>query len=200
MPEGNIALIDMDGTVADYEGQLRHDLNLLRHPDEPLDIWSDEPHVEQRRRLVKALPGWWRKLQPITNGLLVVQLMRSHGFQLQILTKGPKHVPMAWAEKVEWCQEHIPDAYPTICQGVPEKGGGKDTVYGKVLFDDYPNFMIPWLEHRPRGLGIMLANDQNKHFCHRNVVKFDGNNLDEVNRALSLAATRKSGEPLILEK
>ncbi len=53
-------------------------------------------------------------------------------------------------------------------------------MYGKMLTDDWPNYMIRWLEWRPRGLGIMPAQKWNEGFEHSNVVRYDGTNLAEV--------------------
>lgn len=63
-----IALIDMDGTVADYEGQLLADLEHIRGPEEPVitNIWEHHgPHVTRRMSLIKNMPSWWKKLPVI---------------------------------------------------------------------------------------------------------------------------------------
>jgi hypothetical protein len=56
----------------------------------------------------------------------------------------------------------------------------KGLVYGAVLVDDWPDYILKWLEHRPRGLVIMPAHDHNAGFTHHNVVRYDGTNIDEV--------------------
>jgi len=66
-------------------------------------------------------------------------------------------------------------------------------VYGKFLYDDYPDYMLKWLEHRPRGLGIMPANRANQGFQHAQVVRWDGTNLDEVAARLRAAHKRLPG-------
>ncbi len=34
-------------------------------------------------------------------------MAREIGFKIRILTKGPRHTPQAWAEKLLWCQKNI---------------------------------------------------------------------------------------------
>ncbi len=68
MSHDNIALIDLDGIVADCDGALREQQALLRSPDEPpfQDRYSgggEEPaYIEARRKLIQRQPGFWRNL------------------------------------------------------------------------------------------------------------------------------------------
>lgn len=191
--EAPIALIDLDGTVADFVGQMRRDLERLRAPEEPAldEIWPAPEHLEARMDLIKAQPGWWRRLPVLEQGMRVIDLMRHLGFELHVLTKAPLRAFHAWTEKVEWCSEHLPDAFPTITHN-------KSLVYGHVLFDDYPKFMQAWLDQRPRGLGLMLKNEFNEDYEHPQVIKFSGDNLGQVKRALEIARDREPGEDLDL--
>jgi len=188
----NIGLFDMDGSLVDYPGQLRQDLLKLQGPNEPPldDIWAAEklPHISARMRLIKSLPGWWRNLPTIEAGMQIFNLARSMGFHNNILTKGPRNQPMAWQEKVEWCRASLPPGTPVHI--TEDKG----LFYGKFLYDDFPEYILSWLEHRPRGLGIMPVNEWNKSFTHPQVVKWDGTNLEEVTRALKACLDRPMGE------
>lgn len=197
-----IALIDLDGTVADYEGQMLKDLEELRGPTETVtkSIWDHQgEHIVRRMDTIKNTPDWWANLPVIEAGMRVVEVLREQEWEMLILTKGPKNTKQAWTQKVVWAEEKMPDAYPIITGGRRDnKSGGKSLVYGKVLFDDYPEFMGAWLEAHPRGLGIMPVNSGNEDFQHPNVVKYDGTNLDEVRRVLLIAKARKPMEPLVL--
>ena len=106
-----------------------------------------------------------------------------------MLTKGPLSSPNAWSEKVEWCKEHLPDADVTISQN-------KALVYGRVLVDDYPPYFLPWLEHRPRGLVVCVAHPWNAEAAHPNVIRYTGENLDEVRARLRRAWERADNESL----
>ena len=194
----SIALFDMDGSLADYDGALIRDLEPLRSPWEPAitrdNLWQPElgEHIRARMRLIKAQPGWWLNLDPIPLGMQVLALCQQHGFDIHILTKGPKRYALAWDEKVRWCQRYIGpevDVHLTSDKGM---------VYGKLLYDDYPDYMLRWLRHRPRGLGIMPVCPHNRDFTHPNVVKWDGSNLEEVSRAIITAKNRTPGEDLLL--
>lgn len=167
-----IALVDMDGTIVDYDGAMTRDLEMLRAPEEPLvrHRGPDEdnpPHIEARVRLIRNQPGWWRGLKPLLPGIQMLQIMQQMGFSVHILTKGPKSTHSAWTEKAQWCHDHIPGVPVTVT-------ADKGLAYGKVLMDDWPPYVTRWLEWRPRGLVIMPSWPWNKDFTHPNVIKYDG--------------------------
>ena len=172
-----IALIDMDGTVADYDGQMQADLEMLRCPEEPvyddLGPGKHPPHIERRMQLIKRQPNWWRNLPELKAGMQIVEVLRELGFSLHVLTKGPYNTTTAWTEKVNWVREHLPDAQITITE---EKG----LVYGKLLVDDWPPYIESWLAHRPRGLVIMPAHPWNKTFTHPRVIRYEGRVTDNL--------------------
>jgi len=56
----------------------------------------------------------------------------------------------------------------------------KGLVYGKVLVDDWPEYIERWLKWRPRGIVIMPANSANLGFSHRQVLRYTGKNLAQV--------------------
>jgi 5'-nucleotidase len=174
-----IALIDLDGTVADFDKVMAAELNRLKAPEEPeyndARDW-EKPWIKARRRYIKNAPGFWHELPVIDTGMQVVGLLRSHGFHLMVLTKGPHQSTQAWAEKTMWVHKWIPDAGMTI---TTDKSG----YYGKVLFDDWPDYIEPWLKHRPRGRVIMTDQPWNKDFSHPQVLRYTGD-LQEVNDML----------------
>lgn len=209
----NTFLWDMDGSLADYEAALIRDLNLLRSPQEVQvergNLWDLEKfdHIRERMHLIKNQPGWWLNLAPILKGFAVFSIAKEIGFRNQILTKGPHNRSRAWAEKVEWCAKHLSEA--DICivsknggESVPQKSG----VYGKVLYDDYPDYVQGWLEHRPRGLAIMPVRKgvELKHsvYAHPNVIKWDGQDetFSYIKRMLLRVFARKPNEPLDLKE
>lgn len=191
---GKVALVDMDGTLVDYVGQLERDLAALAAPGEkPVSmarLWDEgvSDHLQRRMDIIKQQAGWWRELPDLTFGHHVLHWLREIGFDIHILTKGPYRTTSAWTEKVEWCRARLsPDAKVTITED-------KSLVYGRVLVDDYPDYMTAWLEWRPRGLGIMPKSETNKDFRHERVVIYDGTNAAEVRAALQAAFDREAGE------
>lgn len=169
-----IALIDLDGTLTDYHSAMLGELALLAAPGDPTQYspgWSNThadaeriPWMEARCDLIKRQPGFWRNMRPIADGFRVVELLRELEFELMILSRGPIRTTSAWTEKADWCREHIPDAAITITHD-------KSHYYGRVLFDDYPSYVTPWLAHRPRGLVLMLEQPWNRDFEHPQVLK-----------------------------
>jgi 5'(3')-deoxyribonucleotidase len=189
-----IALIDLDGTVADYDGAMRAAMESLRAPSEPSNEAprdGEPPHIEARRKLIQQKPGFWRNLAPLAAGFDVVEELRVLGFELHVLTKGPKSSPNAWSEKVEWCAEHLPDANVTVT-------GDKSLVYGRVLVDDFPPYFTKWLAVRPRGLVVCVAHPWNVEYAaggpaeHPSVLRYAGlGDRLELRRRLAHAYERE---------
>lgn len=189
--EDHVALIDLDGTVADCDGALDKEQRRIQAPDEPpyKDRYSggeEPPYIEARRKLIQRQPGFWRNLAPIPLGFEIVEELRALNFALHVLTKGPKHNGNAWAKKVEWCREHLPDALVTVTSD-------KSLVYGRVLVDDFPPYFLDWLKVRPRGLVVCVAHKWNEGIEHPNVLRYDGTNRDELRRRLTQAYERQGG-------
>ena len=192
-----IGLFDMDGSLFEFEGEMRRLLELMRAPQEPPipeNLWDLDNlgYMKHRMRAIKSTPGFWLNLEPIQAGMKVLNAARDMGYLINILTKGPVKISIAWSEKVECCHRHIPapfDMHVTTNKGL---------TYGNMLYDDFPGYMLSWLKFRPRGLGIMPACINNRDFSHPQVVKYTDDNFDEVVDALSIAANRKPGEALAL--
>lgn len=177
-PAEPIALVDMDGTLCDYDGKMRQQLAALRAPEEPeVADWDNSPHNKMRRKLVKRVPGFWEDLEPLDLGFQLLALVRELEFDVHILTKGPADASGAWAEKVRWCQRHVPDIPVTITSD-------KGLLYGKVLIDDWPPYFLRWLEWRPRGLVVIPAQRWNAEYGdlekHSSCIRYDGTNLTAV--------------------
>lgn len=182
--ENNIGLFDLDNSLADYTGGLNDALHKLMSEEEIAsfkDLWEEydeKPFIRARIRLIKSQPGFWLNLLPILKGFAILKTAKDIGFNIHILTKGPKKLPAAWQEKVLWAQKYLgqdADIHITSDKGM---------VYGKFLYDDFPDYMLRWLKNRPRGLGIMPVTNENKSFTHPNVIKWDGKNYDEIVDAL----------------
>jgi 5'(3')-deoxyribonucleotidase len=191
-----IALIDLDGTIADYDGEMHRRMELIRGPNEPVfEGWDNvPPHISCRRDLIKKQPGFWRGLPRLRKGFEVVDELREFKFELHVLTKGPVKTTSAWTEKVEWCQENIPDANVTVTQD-------KSIVYGRILFDDFPPYFTAWLRNRPRGLVICLAHPWNAQYGvggseeNANVFRYSGlDDVHELRARLRKAFDRGSGQ------
>ena len=192
-----IALFDMDGTLCNFSKAIMNGFDLLNDHDqaeeaiELFDQGGQMPDwVVNQYDMIKQRPGFWRDLEPISSGFMILKMAQEIGFTPHILTKGPKRTTSAWTEKVEWCHAHLGnDIDITITQD-------KGLFYGRVLVDDFPNYMNRWLEWRPRGLGIMPVADNNKTYIHPCVVMFDEthDSYMRVQQALQKAFDREPVE------
>jgi 5'(3')-deoxyribonucleotidase len=180
-----LALVDLDGTLADYDGSLVTRMRRLQAPSEvpycgrgPDGDESEESHTKARRRLVQGSPGFWRGLERIPRGFEVVDILRSLGFDLHVLSKGPRNTPSAWSEKMEWCKKQLDNVPVTVTSD-------KSLMYGRVLVDDWPTYFLPWLEVRPRGLVVCVAQPWNEGADkHPRVVRYTGRNVAELKARL----------------
>jgi 5'-nucleotidase len=184
-----VALFDLDGTLVDLEKALNAELVKLVAPGElpfiRTTLDEDGPeHIKNRRRLIFSQSGFWRNLPRFRLGWTVLEITKILGFESHILTHGPVKSPNAWSEKLEWCSRELPGEPVTVTRD-------KSLVYGRVLVDDWPPYIIPWLKSRPRGLVIMPAHAYNEGFTHPRVIRYTGFNTLEVSIALEKAYERK---------
>ncbi len=185
-----IALIDMDGTIADYEFAMQAEYDKLLAPGEQIywyasrkygrSSWPD--HLWNRMDLIKRKPGFWRNMPVHELGYEIIQILREYEFQLNIATQGPSTKSLAWAEKLEWVRsaDFLHDASVHITEN-------KSLLYGKILVDDWPPFALDWLVYRPRGLVVMPEAHYNHDIQHPQILRYSygmqkelGKRIEEV--------------------
>jgi len=188
----NIALFDMDGTLFDYEGEIIKTLNRIKSPDEPIvESWvkdNSPEYVLRRRKLITSSESWWENLPRFQLGWDVLDIAKNLDYRIMILTQGPREIPEAWSGKKKSIDKHLgKDVEITMTRD-------KGLVFGKVLVDDFPPYIESWLKWRKRSLVIMPANEGNKDYSHKQVIRYDGTNLEQVQRAMKIAKNRNSLE------
>jgi hypothetical protein len=188
MVNAKVCLLDLDGSLADYDSALTPIMRSLQSPGEPEYKGRDhddfeEPHIAARRKLVQSKPDFWRNLPRHPLGFQLLDEVRKIGFDLHILTKGPRTSPAAWSEKLVWATEHVPDAKMHVSED-------KSLVYGRVLIDDFIPYAKPWLEKRPRGVVVAVAQPWNRDFRHDRFYRYDGSNLPQIIEVLQKAFDR----------
>jgi hypothetical protein len=170
-----VALFDLDGTLADHNGELGRRLALMRAPEEPescyAELGNDVPpeHLRERIRAIRNNPGFWINLPKLSAGFEILEEAHKLGFQIEVLSKGPRHAAIAWMEKLQWCDKHLA-GFPHQVTITMDKG----LVYGKVLVDDYPDYALRWLRWRKRGTVILPNQPWNRGFEHPQVYRYDG--------------------------
>lgn len=192
-----VALIDLDGTVADYDKAMTAEMRKIQHPTEVpystrMNNGEEPAYMMARRKMIQSRPGFWRNLEQLKLGFEILSEIRKIGFNLHILTKAPslreQNAPTfpeanAWSEKAIWSMENIPDALVHL-------SSDKSLMYGRVLMDDWPPYFLKWLAVRPRGLVVSVAQLWNKDVDHPNVIRYDGSNREEVYSRLLEAYNR----------
>ena len=183
--DSKIALFDMDGVLCDYFNQLSKDLNKLKSPLEPKvkDFFADNnpQYIKERIKLIKQSEDWWANLPKLKIGHDILNLAKKMKFRIVILSKTPSKNPSAYSGKKKWVERYLGEGTEVIL--TEDKG----MVYGRILVDDFPGFIVSWLKYRPRGLVIMPANKQNRKFKHPQVIRYTGKNLKQVRMAMEVA-------------
>lgn len=182
MKPEDIALFDMDGTLCDYDLALRKSMEELRSPFEPpyagVPKDDDSAYLRARADLIRSKTNWWAELPRFELGFDIWELADNLGYRRMILTQGPKRNPKSWMGKKMWIDKNIgTDVDITITRD-------KGLVYGKILVDDWPDYITRWLEWRPRGFVIMPAQKHNAGFVHEQVIRYDGKNLEQISELM----------------
>lgn len=182
--EKPVALVDLDGTLCDFQGALDRGVQEVFGGEE-IDGKPIPPSLKERVEwLIRCQSGWYRNLNPLPLGLAIYRMLREIGFQIVICSKGSKYSKNSWTEKMEWVAEHLDgDVLVNLTLD-------KSLVYGRVFVDDYPTHFLPWLDRRPRG--IVIVPDQP---WNRDIHAQDGSRIHRVCTADDLPKIRP-----ILEK
>lgn len=184
----NIALFDLDGTLSDYDTSLFKELEKLRSPGEKVytpPFWGIIPeYIANRTNLIRSREEWWANLPKLQLGWDILDIAKSLEFKIMILTQGPRKNPVAWSGKKKWIDSNLGEE--TDITITRDKG----LIYGKVLVDDFPEYIDRWLTWRKRGLVIMPANKDNTNYKHKQVIRYDGTNIKEVIEAMKAVKCR----------
>lgn len=111
---------DMDGVIVDFDRYMREK-----------NLSGDE---------AKQQPGAYVEMQPVENAIWGVRKMMSlagqYGFAVWLATKPPTGIPWAYADKVRWVLENLPELKRNIIL-THDKGllGGRDD----IIVDDRPH-------------------------------------------------------------
>lgn len=174
--EAPIALVDLGDTLCDVNSALREGLARLNCGQSTSDDSAEV--LEAKQRMVMNAPGFWRELEPLPCGFELLELLRAEGFDIYVLTKGPRDAPHAWAEKVQWCRTHVPDLRVVVTDE-------KAIVFGHVLVEDWLPYIESWQRRWRSGLAVVPARPWNAGaLLNQRLLRYDGCNQAEVSTAL----------------
>jgi hypothetical protein len=187
-PTRKIALIDFDGTLCNYDQALDAGIKSCSSPEQYKEIdkqlaahrGRDEleemwPWFKNLVKMVKAQPDWWFKLEKLPTADPLISRLKEIGFTIRGLTAAPYGNPDASAQKLRWFQANI-DPVISGNGSTIMLGRDKALVYGRVLFDDWPSYFLPWLKSHPRGIVFCPAwkwNDTTEVRSHPRVIRYD---------------------------
>lgn len=177
-PKKPIALVDMDGTLCDYQFSLVKDLNRRYNYVYHQNIDAEMLHLQHKDEIIsiRDKEGWWRNLHPIKSGIRMLKYFYENDYRVFIATKSPRTNKNAWTEKLEWIEDHIWPLYPKVKVIMAED---KSLIMGQVLVDDFPGYMRKWLKNNPHSLGIMPNRQWNQNYHYGNYVRYDDDISDE---------------------
>ena len=171
----NIALFDMDGTLVDFEKGMYNSLRPMSGPNEEVmepPFWDAPDHIRERIDMVMESGNWWKNLEPMKLGMELFKEAQRIGYEVHILTQGPRNTSVAWKEKLDWVRTYLGDVDITVTRN-------KGLVYGKILVDDYPPYLDSWLKWRNRGLCIMPSNGHNKDYERDQVLRMTEDSFED---------------------
>lgn len=170
MKKKPVALIDLDGTLADFHAAMARDMAKLLSPEDRATFAIEEydgiPHLKERADLIKHQPGWWLNLEPIAQGFRVLDMLVDLDYKLHICTRASINNPRCWMEKVQWVNRYMVSYKHkmTITQD-------KALMRGAVLMDDWPSYVEPWLKASSNGLVILPNRSWNQNLDHARVLR-----------------------------
>jgi 5'(3')-deoxyribonucleotidase len=106
--------VDMDGVIVDFEGFKK-----------TTGLGSEQ---------VKIMPSAYRHMNPLPGALDGVRSLIGMGHDVWIATKPPTGIPHAYADKVAWILEYLPELKRKIVLT-----HDKSLLRGDVLIDDRPH-------------------------------------------------------------
>ena len=158
-------LVDMDNTIANHNERLFYDMK--KHLPDDFDFstidttpdGSNPKWIESIMDSIRLKPGWWESLEPIQKNLDFVYRL-SEKNRIVIATKGPKSKPLAWAEKLLWCQRNLIFEFDIAVTT------DKSFIAGDLLFDDAVSSVCGWIDRNKDGHVVFCgSNIKDRRLC-----------------------------------
>jgi len=150
-----IALLDVDGVVADFTGTLLRTLGSSLTPADitEYDIFRLLGDQREQAYAICQDEEFWRRLDVIPGAAEGVEKLRSEGYSVYWVTS-PWYTCKGWyLARGAWLKEHFGTPYRHMLP-LSEKA----MVDGDVFIDDRPDMVVAWWARR--GDGVSLLYDQ----------------------------------------
>jgi 5'(3')-deoxyribonucleotidase len=169
-----IALIDVDGVLANIHGSLAEqmDCSFVHTWNSPQN--SDEANNQLNH--IKSRQSFWEEVPRIQTGFEIVSLVKSHGYEVHFVSGIPKCGGRALVGKLNWINRAFP-GYPFhLTQD-------RSILKAHLLVDDGPDFVKPFMQKNPGTKVLMPQWDYNQEFLKsfattEMIIGYDRNHFD----------------------
>ncbi len=184
MSHGVIALVDVDGPLADFHGRAKDHINSkfgLNVTDSDFETWDVTavlPTQAMRDQMNAdiAMPGFASSLMPSPGSQDAIESLRSVSKVLFVTTPHPES--KTWMrERQDWLAKHF-GAKPHDIIHIFDKSH----VLGDMLLDDKPSNVELWQKRHPQAAGLLWDMLYNRDVNHLTRVNSWETVLDIVRR------------------
>lgn len=158
IPTGEIALIDMDGVLADFDGAFHEqvrttypEITMLDPLPEPPDFYAAKYYPEQHYQTLRAISNsehFFASLPVMPGAIEGWQRVIDEGFRPQICSSPIGSNPYSKQEKLGWLEEHFAPVFGSWVVETAIITSDKHLSGGALLIDDRPNIRhaesAPW--------------------------------------------------------
>jgi 5'-nucleotidase len=177
-----IILIDLDGPLADFEGEFLKKWK-EKFPGEffiPFEqrktfFLNDEypEHLRDKATAIIAAEGFFADISPVANGISTVKEMTSLGHKVFICTSDIYGNKTGLADKRTWVQKHLGHDLAKTMIFTRDK----TLIHGDYLIDDKP--MITGL-HEPTWRHIIFDQPFNKNILNKDRIRSDWSDWKDI--------------------
>jgi 5'-nucleotidase len=158
-------LVDMDGVVADLDGELiktlrERKLDAIANQVKDRKEYEYSSAIEQQCRKIMAEPGFFLRLPPIEGAVQALNEMKKQGHCVWFCSSPLKEYQFCLPEKYKWVEQHFGIEWTRCIMITPDKSLAK----GHYLIDDKPEpkskAYVPEWKH------IVFDQSYNRHITY----------------------------------
>ena len=190
--EQRTVLFDLEGVLTNYDEAMRRSLREISSPAEPAPAslywhFKNTGCVNERIKLFREYPGWWKKLQQNSSGFEVLDACLELGFPVSVIVRKNYGCPDEDLDKRVWYDTNV---VPVLPGSELITVDAKCDVPGIALVTGSRNTLNAWLSKHPDGLGILMPTSTNGGYQHSQAIRYDYDNLEKIKEQLRAVSER----------